>query len=159
MAQFGESFIADELPQGGGEFAPLPDGWYTAVINKADLKPTKDGSGKYIAVRYDIIAPTHQGRIVFGNINIKNKSTTAEEIGRQQLGSLMRAIGLARVDDTDQLIGATLQIKLATRTQEGYEPNNDIKAFKAVEGAAMSMPAMTAPTTTTTKASPPWAKK
>ena len=67
MAHFGETFTADELPQGNGDFAPLPDGWYTAVINKADLKPTKDASGKYIAIRYDIVAPSHQGRVVFGN--------------------------------------------------------------------------------------------
>lgn len=156
MASIGQSFVADELPASSGDFAPLPEGWYNAIINSADIRNTKDGTGQYIAVRYDILGPTHQGRVVFGNINIKNKSSTAEEIGRQALGSIMRAIGLARVDDTDQLIGGQLQIKLSIRQQEGYEPTNDVRQFKALEGAA-SMP--TPATSSAPKAStPPWKK-
>lgn len=157
MASFGQSFVAEDLPQSTGDFAPLPDGWYNVVINKADIKDTKDGSGQYVAVRYDVTGPSHQGRVVFGNLNIKNKSSAAEDIGRQQLGSLMRAIGLARVDDTDQLIGGNLSIKLATRVQEGYDPTNEIKGFKSLDGQQSSAP--TSNSSTSTKAAPPWAKK
>lgn len=159
MASFGQTFIADELPASTSDFQPLPDGWYNVIVNKAEVKATKDGTGQYIAVRYDVTGPTHQGRVVFGNLNIKNKSSVAEDIGRQQLGSLMRAIGLARVDDTDQLIGGSLSIKLATRTQEGYDPTNEIKAFKAIEGSAIPTLAANVATPSTTKTAPPWQKK
>ena len=158
MALIGQSFVADELPQSSGDFSPLPEGWYTAVIHSADIKNTKDGTGQYIAVRYDITGPTHQGRVVYGNVNIKNKSSQAEEIGRQALGGIMRAIGLPRVDDTDQLIGGNLQIKLSIRTQEGYEPSNDVRQYKAIDGAA-PMPTASSSASTTTKPAPPWAKK
>ena len=77
MAFLGQTFNADELPQGNGNYDPLPPGWYTATITAAELKPTKDGSGQYIKVRYDITGPTHQGRVVFGNLNIKNASAKA----------------------------------------------------------------------------------
>lgn len=159
MASFGQSFIADELPTSQGDFSPLPDGWYTTIINSAEIRQTKDGTGQYIAVRYDVTGPTHQGRVVFGNINIKNKSTAAEEIGRQNLGSIMRAIGLARVDDTDQLIGGNLQIKLITRTQEGYEPSNDIRGYKAIEGSMPTTQASTPAQPAAAGAAPPWSKK
>jgi hypothetical protein len=159
MAQFSESFDINSLPEQQNDFAPLPEGWYSAVINKAEIRDTKDKTGQYVAVRYDVTGPTHQGRVVFGNINIKNKSTAAEEIGRQALGSIMRAIGLSRVDDTDQLIGGALQIKLSIRTQEGYEPTNDVRGYKALEGAAMPKAAAPAPTQEDGKAAPPWAKK
>ena len=167
MAFLGQTFDANELPQGnGGNYDPLPPGWYTATINKADLQPTKDGSGQYIKVRYDITGPSHQGRVVFGNLNIKSASAKAEEIGRQQLGELMRSIGLAKVTDTDQLIGGSLQIKLEIRTQEGYEPSNDVKGFKATSGsvptpATASAPAQAAAAAPAAsgKAAPPWAKK
>ena len=167
MAFLGQTFDANELPQGnGGNYEPLPAGWYTATITAAELKPTKDGSGQYIKVRYDITGPTHQGRVVFGNLNIKNASAKAEEIGRQQLGELMRAIGLARVTDTDQLIGGSLQIKLDVRAAtEQYSAQNEVKGFKAITGSAPTFAAPAAsPATSATasagpaKAAPPWAK-
>jgi hypothetical protein len=171
MAFLGQTFNADELPQGnGGNYDPLPPGWYTATITAAELKPTKDGSGQYIKVRYDITGPTHQGRVVFGNLNIKNASAKAEEIGRQQLGDLMRAIGLARVTDTDQLIGGVLQIKLGVRdATDQYDAQNEVKGYKAITGSvptfaapaaspAASAPAAAAPAASG-KAAPPWAKK
>jgi hypothetical protein len=166
MAFLGQTYAASDLPQGNSNYDPLPPGWYTATINKADLQPTKDGSGQYIKVRYDITGPSHQGRVVFGNLNIKNASHKAEEIGRQQLGELMRAIGLARVQDTDQLIGASLQIKLDVRQQEGYEPSNDVKGYKSVSGSAptFSAPAASAQAAASAPAASgsstaPWLKK
>lgn len=138
MAFLNETFSVDTLPQSsGGNFDPLPPGWYSVAIAGAELKTTSAGTGQYIAVRYDVTGPTHQGRVVFGNLNIRNPNPKAEEIGRQQLGELMRAIGLASVQDTDQLIGNRLLIKLAIREASGgYDASNDVKGFKAVEGSA-----------------------
>ena len=166
MAFLGQTFDVNTLPE-GGNYDPLPPGWYTATIADAELKPTKDGSGQYIKVRYDITGPTHQGRVVFGNLNIKNASAKAEEIGRQQLGEIMRAIGLARVTDTDQLIGGVLQIKLDVRAAtEQYPAQNEVRGFKAIAGSAPSFaapatsPAASAPASAApAKAAPPWAKK
>lgn len=158
MAFLDQEFVANELPQGsGGNFEPLPAGWYTATVGGAELKNTKQGGGQYIAVRYDITGPTHEGRVVFGNLNIKNANSKAEEIGRQQLGELMRAIGLPAVKDTDQLIGGQLSIKLAIRKSEEYGDSNDVKGFRAIEGVTPK-PSNSA-LASTAKASPPWAKK
>jgi hypothetical protein len=165
MAQLNEVFSTDDLPQGNsGDFTPLPDGWYSAHISKSELCMTKAGTGQYIKLRYDITGPTHQGRVVFGNLNIRNPNPKAEEIGRQQLGDIMRAIGLAKVQDTDQLIGGSLLIKLATKAADGqYDASNEIKGFKAVEGAAMPRPsAPAAPAgigAATPPVSPPWGRK
>jgi hypothetical protein len=167
MAFIGETFDVNELPQStGGIYDPLPSGWYFATIAKAELTPTKDGSGQYIKLRYDITGPSHQGRVVFGNLNIKNASAKAEEIGRQQLGEVMRAIGLAKVTDTDQLIGGSLQIKLDVRAAtEQYAAQNEVKGFKSITGSApafltpqASAPFDSAPANSS-KSAPPWAKK
>ena len=157
MAQLLETFSVDALPQSTNNFEPLPAGWYTAVVNGAEIKNTKAGTGQYIAVRYDITGPTHQGRVVFGNLNIKNPNPKAEEIGRQQLGELMRAIGLTTVQDTDQLIGGQLSIKLDVRESEQYGASNDVKGYKS-NGAAPPAAAAKAPAAST-KAAPPWVKK
>jgi len=167
MAFLGETYDANELPQGNGNYDVLPAGWYDATVTQAELCDTKNGNGQYIKVRYDITGPAHQGRVVFGNLNIKNASSKAEEIGRQQLGELMRSIGLAKVTDTDQLIGGQLQIKLSIRPADGqYEAQNEVKGFKSLTGsvpaaapaAKTEAPAQAAPAASG-KSAPPWAKK
>ena len=156
MAFLSETFDVNQLPQGNtGSFEPLPAGWYTATISQSELKDTKAGTGQYIKLRYDITGPTHQGRVVFGNLNIKNPNPKAEEIGRQQLGELMRAIGLTTVQDTDQLIGGQLSIKLDVRESEQYGASNDVKGYKS-NGAA---PPVAAKAPAAAKAAPPWVKK
>ena len=175
MAQLGQTFDINELPQSTvGNYDPLPEGNYDATITSAELMPTKDGTGQYIKLRLDITGPSHQGRVVFSNINIRNASAKAEEIGRQQLGELMRAIGLARVQDTDQLIGANINVKLTVReartdpaSGKTYGASNEVRAYRAINGAA-AMPqaaskpfgapsaAPSAAPAQSAKAAPPW---
>lgn len=159
MSFLGETFNAADLPQGTGGFDPIPAGTYTASITQANLRDTKDGTGKMIAVRYDITGPSHQGRVIFSNINIRNKSPKAEEIGRQQLGDIMRAIGLASLQDTDQLIGGQLQIKVDIEKKEGYEARNQVKGFKALSGSPAPAPAAAPAQAPAAGAAPPWARK
>jgi hypothetical protein len=103
--------------------------------------------------------------VVFGNLNIKNANPKAEEIGRQQLGDIMRAIGLAKVTDTDQLIGGQIAIKLEVKEDAQYGASNEVKGFKSVSGsvapAAAATPAKdSAPAPAKpARAAPPWAKK
>jgi hypothetical protein len=164
MAFLSESFDINELPAGNtGNFEPLPAGWYTATISQAELKDTKAGNGQYIKLRYDITGPSHQGRVVFGNLNIKNPNPKAEEVGRQQLGDIMRAIGLAKVTDTDQLIGGQIGIKLDVKQDAQYGASNEVKGFKSLSGSAAPAAAIpqgqSNPAPSAGKAAPPWAKK
>lgn len=155
MAKLGMTYVADDLPKSDRDFSPLPDGWYAVTISEADLKQTKAGNGQYIKMRLDVTGPSHQGRVVFSNINIRNPNPKAEEIGNQQLGELLRAIGLPKIEDTDQLVGRSLSVKLVTRSSEQYGDQNEVKAYKAVGGPSTApAPKTTAPE----KAAPPWAK-
>jgi hypothetical protein len=159
MAFLSQSFDVSELPQASKDYSVLPAGWYSATISGAEVKETKAGTGEHIAIKYSITGPTHQGRVIFGNLNIKNPNPKAEEIGRQQLGDIMRAIGLARVTDTDQLIGGSLVIKLDVKKDEKYGERNEVKGFKAVMGAVSGLPTAAPAAPASAKAAPPWAKK
>jgi hypothetical protein len=98
--------------------------------------------------------------VVFGNLNIRNANPKAEEIGRQQLGDICRAIGLARVGDTDQLIGHSLMVKLDVEKSEQYGDKNNVKGFKPINGGSPSVVAKPAVAAAApAKAAPPWAKK
>jgi hypothetical protein len=131
-------FSLDELPEVfDTSYDPLPPGWYQARVAAVEARPNKANTGQYLAVRYDIIGPTHQGRVIYGNLNISNPSAKAEQIGRQQLGQLMMAIWLKRISDTDELIGGTCEIKLEIRPADGqYKASNDVKGWKALEARA-----------------------
>lgn len=138
MAKLGKAYVADEMPKGnGGDFSPLPAGWYGFAITEADVKDTKAGTGTYIKIRYDVTGPSHQGRVVFGNINLTNPNPKAEEIGGQQLGELLRAVGLAKLEDTDQLIGKSGEMKLTIKASEQYGDSNEVKGFRAKSGGSM----------------------
>jgi hypothetical protein len=149
-------FSIDDLPVSSNNFEPIPDGWYDATIVESSMKDTKAGTGEYIAVRYKIDGPSHQGRALFGNLNVKNPNPKAEEIGRQQLGEIMRAIGLVKVTNTDQLIGGQLSIKIVIKRDQQYGDGNDIKGFKAIAGVVRTSKA-SAPATLA-KTAPPWSK-
>lgn len=166
MALLNQSFRADDLPP-GGNYDPIPAGKYTAKIVEATVGLTKSGTGEYIKVRWDVLGPAHQGRVVFQNLNIRNQSSAAEEIGRRQLGEIMRAIGLATVEDTDQLIGGEAEIRVKVKEDEQYGPRNEIVAVSGLTArASMPQPAATppkpasaAPAAATARAAPPWARK
>jgi hypothetical protein len=152
MALLNESFSLDALPTGNtGSYDPLPAGFYNATIANAELKTAKSG-GQYLNVRYDITGPSHAGRVVFGMLNLSNPNQRAEEIGRQQLGELMRAIGLDTLKDSDQLIGGRLKIKLTVEESEQYGTQNRVGGYRSDDSA----PA----TASTAKATnvPPWKK-
>ena len=144
MALLDTPFVAD--PNAGhSDYSPLPAGWYKVRITEADIKETKAGTGNYIKVRYDVLDGTHAGRVVFGNLNLRNPNPKAEEIGRQQLSRLMLAMGLTQVTDTDQLIGGELSIKLAIQKSDQYGDSNDVKDWKALSNQPVAAAAGSTP--------------
>ena len=164
MGFLGETFDINDIPEAEKrEFEPVPAGWYTASIANAELRDTKAGTGKYISVRFDITGPQHQGRVVFTNLNKTNPNPKAEEIGRQQLSEILRAIGLQRIDDTDEILGGNLSIKVTVRNDPNYGPGNEVRGFKAIEGSTppVSAPAAAPPAKAAKaakSAAAPWAK-
>ena len=162
MAFLDQSFSLDELPQStSNSFEPLPIGAYTATITKAEVKITKLGDGEYISLRFDITGPTHQGRVVFHNLNIKNKNPKSEAMALADLGKIMRATGLSRVTDTDQLIGGNMTIKLTIKQDEKYGAGNNVVDILSSGSSPAPMPSTSAPAPAgaASKASPPWGKK
>ena len=157
MGIFDKPFVTEDMPKGGGSFEPLPAGWYSAVISSADITQTKSGTGRYIKIRYDITGPTHQGRAVFSNLNTENPSAKAEQIGREQLRALLESIGIAKLSDTDQLIGRNVKIKLKIERDEQYGDKNQVTLFAANGSAASPAPAAAAPSAKASGA-PPWAR-
>jgi hypothetical protein len=156
MTNLGRSYIESEMPKGnGGDFTPIPDGWYDVTVTEATVKATKAGTGDYLSYRCDVLGPTHQGRVVFGMITLRNPNPKAEDIGDQQMGELCRAIGAARLDDSDQMIGKRMTIRVITESSAEFGDKNKIKGMKA-SGGAQTPP--TPPAAPVAPSKPPWVK-
>lgn len=140
MVSLGETFTAQNTPE-PKNFEPVPPGWYNVQVKESSLENSKSG-GQYIKLQLAITGPTHAGRVVYTNINIRNDNTVAVEIGRQQIGKIVRATGV-QLSDTDQFVGLQFQAKMAIQTDPTgqHEPRNEVKDFKAIDnGMPQQMP-------------------
>lgn len=137
MAYLGETFDASSVEPGNQSFDLLPVGWYTCAITESALKMTKAATGQYIALTFSILTGPATGRKVWGTLNLRNPSPEAERIGRQQLGDLLRAIGIPALSDTDELIGRETDVKVGVQpAKDQFEAKNVPKGYRAIQGSA-----------------------
>lgn len=141
-------FNANEIePQQSRE--PVPAGWYKAVITESEEKPTKAQTGSYLQMTIEIVEGEHQGRKVFGRLNLKNPNSTAVEIAQRTLSSICRAVGVATPRTSADLHDKVMMIRVAvTPPRDGFDAGNDIKEYGPV--GAKKAPAASG------GATPPW---
>lgn len=131
----------NDLPEDENSYELIPEGWYSASIDAAEVATTKAGNGQYIKLKLKIFGPTNAGRFVFANVNIQNPNADAQRIGLGQLRSIMAAIGLNQVQDSDQLIGGQLMIKVGVKEgSNGYEAQNTVKGYKSISSNSTPRP-------------------
>lgn len=131
-------------------FDPVPPGKYVGHIVESELKPTKNGQGHYLQLVWEVLDDgPYKGRKIWDRMNIHNASTTAQEIGQRQLSAVCHAVGHLRVADSNELHNKPCRIKVKIRQDQGYEPQNEINGYEALNAA--SVPAA--------QPAPDWAKQ
>jgi len=101
---FGNSGFDTNSVEPQSDFEVLPPGKYPVLIEKAEVKQTKAGTGHYISLCLCVLDGPAKNRKLFDNINIQNPSQQCVDIGLRQLAALGQAIGLTCVNDTNQLV-------------------------------------------------------
>ena len=122
----------------------IPAGWYNAAITASELKPTKDGSGAYLELRFTVLDGDQKDKKVYARLNIQNANAKAVEIALAQLSAIAHAVHVLQVQDSSQLHGRPLKIKVKVRPADGqYEAANEIAAYKDINSviASQSAPA------------------
>lgn len=160
MSFFDNAFDVNDMPENEQmDFSPLPAGEYLCAIKTAEIKPTKDGTGRYVSILWEVQDGDFARRTIFSIINHKNKSEVAEKIGKAQLGDIMRANGIVTLTDTDQLIAAMMSLRVVIGEYQGVA-KNEVKGYKAFAGDAQTMPKTVAPASPAVAGkAPPWAAK
>lgn len=152
-----------------GRPAPIPAGDYVIELVEREFKPTKDGTGAMMVCQFKVSEGGFEGRRVFANFNIKNRSEQAQRIGLGQVKGFCAAAGVSWEEakaDTSVLIGrpCLATVGLSKTTEQYPDPRNEIKAFKAPSAeppagkAAPSAPQKITNTPSTGGKSLPWKK-
>ena len=126
------------------KFAPLPAGLYTARIVESQNKQTKAGNGSFLELRFEIVRgidPGSIGRSVWARLNLENPNPRAVEIAQEELTSLMSAIGLEEIGDSEELHHLDLTIRVVQRVSDFTgKVFNEIKGFSAVQSRGLIAP-------------------
>ena len=134
------------------DFEPIPAGKYLAVITETEMKPTKNGSGQYLQLAFQILDGAFKGRFVWARLNLNNSNPTTVQIARQELSAICRAVGVMTPGDSVELhnIPLVITVKLKKRDDTG-ELTNEVKGYAKRDAA----PASATPTQATNP-TPPW---
>lgn len=134
------SYEVGEEVQQKRSYDVLPKGKYRAIINNTAIKPTKAGTGEYLAITFQIIEGDNSGRRIWQNLNLSNPNKTAEDIAKAELNSICVACGIAsgtRLQQSEELhdipivIDVGLDSKDETRNRiYGYERDGNVVAPK-----------------------------
>ena len=131
----------------------IPSGTYEAVVTDSETRATKSGTGIGINLTFEILSEgPAKGRKVFAWINYENASAKAQQIGREELASLCKAVGVVELDDTVQLHNLPLLITVGLDRNDPTK--NVIKAYKA-KSAQTAQPAQKSPQAA---GAAPWAR-
>ena len=145
--QFDQNEIQDAHKN---DFDPIPAGTYTAEITRSEIKDNASGSGNRLSLGLKIIDGHHAGRLIFQDITLRNNNQIAQQIGRKQMAQLVSACGKSSVQDSSDLHGIPMEIKVAIRIDKTgqYDPSNEVKKFAAIAGSRpkfSAQPQVTAP--------------
>lgn len=168
MANLNGAYDVNDKPKSGA----IPTGLYTAVIISSDMKTTKENTGQYLELEFQIISGDEKGRNVYTRLNLKNKNEMAERIARSDFAKIREATGVLAPQDSAQLHNIPMQIKVeflpADESKNRKSDQNEIRDFKKLEGGGQQnapftpQAAQSAPAATQAPAASgglPWARK
>lgn len=143
MAQLGQAFDSGQHDDMNTGFNPMPAGVYIAQVVESEIKDTSKKTGKYIKLKFEILKGEFKGRFVWTNLNIVNPNPVAVEIAQKELATLCRACGKAVIQDTQELHGIPIKMKIKIKpAKDDYPAGNEPIGYKpATVGAGATNPA------------------
>ncbi len=161
MVSLNGGFNAASVPP-AQTFDALPQGDYLAIMEESEIRATNDNNGSYFSLTFQIIEGEFKGRKLWANINWTNPKENAVSMGRAQLSSICRAVGVMNPNDTTDLHNRPLMLGVEHETYKG-KLKNVIKSFKpaspAMAGAGNIAGAINAGSSKpAAAAAPPWAR-
>jgi len=131
------NFNAAAVEPSSGDFTPVPAGWYPVQITESEMKQTKACDGHYLEMVAKVINGDAMNRQFYIRLNLDNKNEVAVRIANEQLSAICHAVNVLQCETSEQLHGIPFDLKVVIKAAaDGYEASNEVKGFRALEGAA-----------------------
>jgi len=129
-------FNANDI-EPAADFDPIPAAKYLAVITKSEFKPTKNNSGNYLELTFQVIEGQYKNRLLWARLNLDHPNETTAKISRGQLSAICKAVGVLTPKDSAELhnLPLIINVKVKKRNDTG-ELVNEIKGFSGRETVA-----------------------
>lgn len=130
MAQLPNVFVPED--EEDNPFEPIPAAWYYAEVIKSKMNQTKDKKGQYLSLGFKVLEGEKEGRIIFTNLNLVNKSDVAVKIAKADLKAICTAIEFeGDLEDSEDLHNRPMYIKVSVKPETDQWPSkNEIKGYK-----------------------------
>lgn len=120
----------------------LPAGIYKALIDSAEIKLTKAGTGALLALMMTIFGSSRAGAKLFCNVILKHPSEGAVYYGKKLLKSLLEAVGIdtsGEIEiDPDALVGKKVIAVVTVKDSATWGKQNEVIRFEACPDDATS---------------------
>ena len=123
---FGGNPFVPEHHEPNRDYEPIPPGKYPVLIESAELKDTKSGTGVYLKLAMVVIEGPHKNRKLWDNVNLANLNQECVEIGRRHLADLCRAVEIVALRHEGELVG---KVALAHVKVQGDQ--NQIRTYSS----------------------------
>lgn len=151
LSNFFEDFDDRAVAPSTGVPDPVPPGEYQLQAEAFELVATKDGTGMMLKTTLAVASGEYEGRKIFPQFNIRNRSAQAQTIGIGEFKALCLACGvdyeIARTD-TDALLWKPFKANVGFEkeqinqtTGQPYPPKNRVTKFIPAGQAAPARPA------------------
>jgi len=128
------NFNAGEVDPSTG-FDVLPPGEYTVSIVESEIKETKEGTGKYLELKFQVLEGDFKNRYLWDRLNIQNPNPKTQQIAQANLSAICRAINVMEPKDSSELHSKPLTVKVVIQpADDKYPEKNNIRGYKAVAG-------------------------
>lgn len=107
---------------------PLSPGVYSLIVVRSEQKDTRDRTGVYLEVEFDVTSPEEfANRKFWDRFNVLNKSNEASRIGREQLGDLALACGIPLLEDDQDIVGREVLAEIFVEPAKPYTDRNGVQ--------------------------------
>jgi hypothetical protein len=129
-------FNANEV-EPATDFDPIPAGTYLATITGSEVKPTKDATGEYLELTFQVLEGDYKNRLLWARLSLTHPKDIVSRIARSQLADICKAVGVLKPNDSAELHNLPLLIDVRlTKRKDTGELANEIKKYTSRKRSA-----------------------
>ena len=131
-----------------GDFTDLPTGIYRLECEAQSYGDNSKGTGKVLGLTLTVLEPEEfAGRKVFENFNLVHENEKAQEIAREDVSKMCRAVEhFTALDDPEDLVFKPFMAKLgwSKSKNKAYEPKFGVRNYFYPDTGELPTPAIDA---------------